>query len=184
MARQFRSLGRSRVRIGPNHFWWYVQPFLSITVMQIFFLGSLFFLVAALSRKIFVVYIQGVALFMLYLIGLTVYESTRSLERFWSSIFDPVGILMFQGITRYWTVAEKNTLLLSWSPHIARGVFLYNRLLWLSVGALALIAVWVLFPMSVEALTAKSQGRRAAKAKLEDEIEARPKRSLVAAKLP
>ena len=30
-------------RIGPNHFWWYVQPFLSITVMQIFFLGSLFF---------------------------------------------------------------------------------------------------------------------------------------------
>ncbi|MGC2717981.1 MAG: M1 family aminopeptidase [Candidatus Acidiferrales bacterium] len=172
------------VRIGPNHFWWYVQPFLSITVTQIFFLGSLFFLVAALSRKIFVVYIQGVALFMLYLIGLTVYESTRSLERFWSSIFDPVGILMFQGITRYWTVAEKNTLLLSWSPHIARGVFLYNRLLWLSVGALALIAVWVLFPMSVEALTAKSQGRRAAKAKLEDEIEARPKRSLVAAKLP
>jgi hypothetical protein len=97
---------------------------------------------------------------MLYLIGLTVYESTRSLERFWSSIFDPVGILLFQGITRYWTVAEKNSLLLSWSPHIARGVFFYNRLLWLSVGLLALAAVWALFPMSVEALTAKSQGRQ------------------------
>lgn len=38
-------------RIGPNHLWWYLQPFLSITVIQIFFLGTLFFTVAALSRK-------------------------------------------------------------------------------------------------------------------------------------
>src|SRR5208283_2708905 len=56
------------LRIGPNHPWWYLQPFLSIVVVQIFYLGSLFFAVAALSRKIFVVYLQGVALFMLYII--------------------------------------------------------------------------------------------------------------------
>ncbi|MGD0303561.1 MAG: M1 family aminopeptidase [Candidatus Acidiferrales bacterium] len=172
------------VRIGPNNFWWYIQPFLLICLTQILFLGSTFFVVAALSRKIFVVYIQGVLLFMMYLIGLTIFQATRSLERFWSGIFDPVGPLMFDGITRYWTVAEKNSLLFSWSPHFAQGVFLYNRLLWLSVGAIALVIGWVLFPMSVEALTAKSQGRRAAKAKLQDEIESRPKRSLVAAVLP
>src|SRR5579864_4173209 len=29
-------------RIVHGHFWWYLQPFLSITVVQIFFLGSLF----------------------------------------------------------------------------------------------------------------------------------------------
>src|SRR5215469_341409 len=33
-------------RIAPNHLWWYLQPFLSITVVQIFFLGSIFFAVA------------------------------------------------------------------------------------------------------------------------------------------
>ena len=142
------------LRIGPNHPWWYLQPFLSIVVVQIFFLGSLFFAVAALSRKIFVVYLQGVALFMLYVIGITVFSATRSLERFWSGIFDPVGLLLFDDITRYWTVAEKNVLSLSWSPHVAAGVFLYNRLFWLSVGCVSLAAVWVLFPMSVEALTA------------------------------
>jgi hypothetical protein len=43
----------------------------SIIVVQIFVLGSLFFLVAALSRKVFVVYVQGAALFMIYVIGLT-----------------------------------------------------------------------------------------------------------------
>ena len=48
-------------RIARGHLWWYWQPFLSIVVIQIFFLGSLFFMVAALSRKIFVVYLQGVA---------------------------------------------------------------------------------------------------------------------------
>lgn len=171
-------------RIGPNHLWWYLQPFLSIIVVQIFFLGSLFFVVAALSRKIFVVYVQGAVLFMVYLIGLTVFSATRSLERFWSGIFDPVGLQLIDAVTRYWTVVEKNTLLLSWSPHVASGVFLYNRVLWLSVGFISLGVLWALFPMSVEALTAVSQGRRAAKMKQQDESELRPVRSLVAARLP
>jgi len=172
-------------RISANHFWWYMQPFLSLTVIQIFFLGSLFFAVAALTRKIFIVYLQGVALFMLYVIGITVFSATRSLDHFWSGIFDPVGFVLFDGITRYWTVVEKNTLLLPWDwSGYSPGVFLYNRLLWTAVGAATLIVLWRLFPMSVEALTARSQGKRAAKARLQEEEEARPVRSLVAGKLP
>src|SRR5271154_583300 len=61
-------------RIGPNHLSWYLQPFFSIVVFQIFFLGSLFFLVAALSRKIFIVYLQGATLFMLYLLGIAIFN--------------------------------------------------------------------------------------------------------------
>jgi ABC-2 type transport system permease protein len=171
-------------RIAPTHLWWYLQPFLSITVVQIFFLGSVFFAVAALSRKIFVVYIQGVALFMIYVIGLTVFSATRSLEHFWSGIFDPVGFLLIDDVTRYWTVIEKNTLLLSWSPQAAGGVFFYNRLLWMAVGLVSLGTVWLLFPMSVEALAARSQGRRAAKAKQQEDLEARPVPSLAAARMP
>ena len=171
-------------RIGPNHLWAYLHPFLSILVVQIFFIGSLFFAVSALTRKIFIVYLQGVALFMIYVIGLTVFVATRSLERFWSSIFDPIGIILFNNVTRYWTVIEKNTLFVSWSPALLNGVFLYNRLLWLGVGAVALISVWALFPMSVEALTARSQGRRAAKAKEQDLTETQPVRSLVPGQLP
>ncbi len=139
-------------RIAPNHLSWYLQPFFSIVVFQIFFLGSLFFLVAALSRKIFIVYLQGAAIFMLYLLGVAIFSATRSLEHFWSGILDPVGYLYNDAITRYWTVVERNTLLYSWSLHSANGVFLYNRLLWGSVGLLSLVAVWKLFPMSVEAL--------------------------------
>jgi ABC-2 type transport system permease protein len=180
-------------RIGPNHLSWYLQPFFSIVVFQIFFLGSLFFLVAALSRKIFIVYLQGAAIFMLYLIGITIFSATRSLEHFWSGILDPVGFLYNDAITRYWTVVERNTLLYSWSmqssPQSAGGVFLYNRLLWGSVGLFSLLALWKLFPMSVEALTARSSGRRAALARQQELTSpalagAAPRRSLVAARLP
>jgi len=171
-------------RIGPNHLWTYLQPFLSIIVVQIFFLGSAFFAVGALTRKIFIVYLQGVALFMLYLISITVFFATRSLERFWSGIFDPVGFILIYNVTRYWTVIERNAQFITWSPTLVDGVFLYNRLLWISVGIVSLGAVWALFPMSVEALTARSQGRRAAKAKEQELTEALPVRSLVAAALP
>jgi len=172
-------------RIAPNHLSWYLQPFLSITVIQIFFLGSLFFTVAALTRKLFIVYLQGVALFMLYIIGLTVFSATRSLEHFWSGILDPVGLILFSNITRYWTVIEKNTLLLPWDfSGNSPGIFLYNRLLWTAVGLLSLGGLWRFFPMSVEALTARSQGKRAARARVQEAEEERPIRSLVAASLP
>lgn len=167
-------------RIGPNHLSWYLQPFFSIVVFQIFFLGSLFFLVAALTRKIFIVYLQGATIFMIYLLGITIFSARRSLEHFWSGIFDPVGFLFNDAITRYWTVVERNTLLYSWAP----GVFLYNRLLWGSVGLISLIVLWKLFPMSVEALTARSSGKRAALAREQDLSAVAARRSLVAAKLP
>ncbi len=152
-------------RIGHSGIQVYLQPFFSIMVVQIFFLGSAFFAVAALTRKIFIVYLQGVVLFMLYLIGITVFSATRSLEHFWSGIFDPVGYRLLDDVTRYWTVIEKNTQFITWSPALAGGVFLYNRLFWIAIGLAALGIVSRLFPMSVEALTARSQGKRAARQK-------------------
>ena len=170
-------------RLASGHLWWYWQPFFSIVVVQIFFFGALFFLVAALSRKIVIVYLQGVAVLMIYFLINAIFANTRSLEHFWSGIFDPIGLQLSDNIARYWTVAEKNSLLFSWSPHFAGGVFLYNRLVWITAGCLALFAVYHFFPMSVEALTARSQGRRAAKAKTQ-EAEVSPVRSFVPALMP
>ncbi len=170
-------------RIAPNHLAWYLQPFISIIVWQIFFLGSAFFLVAALSRKIFTVYLQGAAIFMLYLIGVNAFSATRSLDHFWSGILDPIGFLYADAISRYWTVVERNSQLFSWSAHSGYGVFLYNRLFWGSIGVFSLLALWRLFPVSVEALTARTSGKRAALAQ-EQEGPVKPRRSLVAARLP
>jgi hypothetical protein len=174
-------------RIAPNNLRWYIEPFLSIVVVQVFFTGSLFFAVAAMTRKIFIVYLQGVALFMFYVIGLTVFSATRSLEHFWSGILDPVGLLLNNAISRYWSVVEKNTQLFPWDfSGYSPGVFLLNRVLWISVGLAAIVLTWALFPMSVEALTTRVQGKRAARAAQDEQDPAAPqsKRSFVAARLP
>ncbi len=125
-----------------------VKTFLQFPLIQIFFLGSLFFCVAALTRKLVIVYLQGVALFALYLVYIGVVVATRSFDRFWPSVLDPIGNIMLDGVTRYWTVAERNSLLLPW-----HGVFLYNRLIWCAVGIAALLVTYLRFPMQAEALT-------------------------------
>jgi ABC-2 type transport system permease protein len=170
-------------RIAAANLTWYVEPFVFITVIQIFFVGSLFFTVAALTRRIFIVYLQGAALFVIYLVGLAAFQATRSVQLFWPGVLDPIGIMTIDSITRYWTVAEKNTLLYSLSRHTANGIFLYNRLLWCGIGVLCLGALWKLFPMSLEALTTRASSRRAKLAMEEDE-QLKPTRSRVAGRIP
>jgi ABC-2 type transport system permease protein len=167
----------ARIAHGALH--WYLHAFFLITVVQIFFLGSIFFTIAALTRKLFVVYLQGVIFFVVYLTINAIFSATRSLEHFWSAIFDPVGMRLVDAIARYWTPVEQNTL----QFHLA-GVFLYNRLVWIAVGAISLFVVYALFPLSVETLTSVSQGRRAARERENDASTAKTIRSLVAKRLP
>jgi ABC-2 type transport system permease protein len=164
-----------KLRIAPNDFGMYLRIYASIGIVQIFFLGSLFFCVAALTRNIVVVYLQGVALFAFYLIELITVVTSNKLDRAWASIADPLGLIMVQSLTRYWTVVERNSLY----PHWA-GVFLYNRLLWLGVGVLALVAAYVLFPMSAEVLGSRRSTKRAEEAKADEDTEKKETRRAVA----
>jgi len=143
-----------RARLAPLDLGMLGYHYAVIIVPQVFFLGSVFFLVAALTRRVIVVYLQGVVLFAVYLIGLVTVLNARSLNTYWPSVFDPVGMVMFRSIARYWTVSEQNTL---WLP--LTGAVLWNRVVWSSVGVIALFAVYILFPMSAEALTAR-RGRK------------------------
>ena len=161
------------VRIAHNDFAMYWRIFGSIAIVQIFFLGSLFFCVAALTRNIVVVYLQGVALFAFYLIELIVVITSNKLERLWASIIDPLGLILVQSLTRYWTVVERNSLMPHWT-----GAFLYNRLLWMSVGLAALLLTFALFPMSAEVLGSRRSTKVADAAREEEESEKRVRRTV------
>ncbi|HXP88952.1 MAG TPA: M1 family aminopeptidase [Bryobacteraceae bacterium] len=147
-----------KTRMAPIHLWFYLQPFLSVVTIQIFFLGSIFFFVAALSRRLVVVYMQGVIVFALYLIPAIYVLKSQTLNTFWPSVLDPIGLIWFDTTTKYWTVAEKNVQLLSWS-----GALLYNRIVWMGVGLLSLIGTFAFFPMSAETLGSRYGGRRASR---------------------
>jgi hypothetical protein len=139
-----------KTRVAPIDLGMLAYHYAVIIAPEIFLLGSLFFLISALTRRLVVTYLQGVTLFAVYLIGFISVQQTRSLNPFWPSVFDPVGLLLFRSIVRYWTVSEQNTL---WIPF--NGMFLWNRVVWCSVGVLAVVAVYIFFPMSAEALTAR-----------------------------
>src|SRR5208283_145959 len=55
-------------------------------------------------------------------------------------LIDPFGGNTFSLMTKYWTVADKNTRVLGLS-----GMMLWNRLLWLSVSALIFVFAAVRF---------------------------------------
>src|SRR6516165_3819536 len=93
-----------KTRLAPIHLATYFQPFLYV-ITQVFILGTLFYCVAALTRRLVVVYLQGVVLFAIYLILYLAVVSTNKLERLWASIADPLGFVLMDNITRYWTVA-------------------------------------------------------------------------------
>ena len=156
-------------RIAPPDLPMLAYHYAVIVAPQIFFLGTIFFLVAALTRRVMVVYLQGAALYAVYFMGIVAVQQTRSLKPFWPAVFDPVGLLLGGSVARYWTVAERNTL---WIP--LKDMFLWNRIVWGSVGLIALAAVFIFFPMSAEALTAR-RSRKLKKVEQESTAPAAPR---------
>lgn len=122
--------------------WHYLQPFLLFTVTNLFITGALFFMTGALGRNTIVIYTQGIILMVIYQItNITLVDlETQKL----AAIMDPFGIKTFQYVTRYWTPSEQNILLVPLT-----GVMLYNRLLWMAVGVLALIITYYGFSFNV-----------------------------------
>jgi len=122
----------------PFHVWNYLHPFLLILIPNLFVTCSLFFMSGALGRKSIVIYMQGILLIVLYQIGNSYLRDLDS--QYLAGIIDPYGIQTFLYTTRYWTPAEQNSLFIP-----LEGVMLYNRLLWIGVGIIALAITYRFF---------------------------------------
>ena len=125
-------------RFGPTVLSYYLATYLMFSVPTLFVLSALFFAIANKFRSMMALYLVVVAVFMLYLIS---GNFTRQPEyRTLAALLDPFGLRTFADITRYWTISEKNNLLMSFSD-----VLLYNRLIWISLGAAVLMLFGGLF---------------------------------------
>jgi ABC-type transport system involved in multi-copper enzyme maturation permease subunit len=115
-------------RWGPVNWDAHLKGILVFAVPNAFFVAAVMFTVAVLARNDMVSFAAA----LVFLTGYAVAESlTENLERERLAVLlDPFAIRTFTLATKYWTVAEKNTLALG-----ASGLLLWNRLLWLAVGA-------------------------------------------------
>lgn len=122
--------------------WNYIQPFLYVVLPSLFFGGSVFFVSGALSRKLIVVYTQGIFFLVIYLLTLVM---SRGLEDpFFASLLDPFCFTTIDGLIQYWTPVESNAMLLP-----IEGVMLYNRLLWTFIGGIVLVIGYYRFSFNV-----------------------------------
>jgi ABC-2 type transport system permease protein len=126
----------------PFNFWHYAQPFICIVVPNLFFVGCLFFASGALSRKLIVVYTQGILLLVAYLLMSITANKPEGTDL--PGLLDPFAINTINRVVEHWTLTDRNTMMLpvgSW--------LIYNRLIWMGAGVIALVVGYVWFSFNV-----------------------------------
>ncbi len=133
---------RDATKLLPFSLWHYIQPFLILVLPNLFFTGAFFFAGGALTRKSVIIYTQGIILFVFYMISQNLMGDMDNREL--GALLDPFGIRTFGYVTRYWTPAQKNMMTVP-----LEGILLYNRLIWMGVGVLALAVTYFGFSFNV-----------------------------------
>ena len=123
--------------IGPFHLMYYLNPYLVMVIPNLFIISGFFFSISILTRKTMPVYTTAVIFLVGYLMAVNMIASMEN--RNLASLLEPLGLTssMITAL-EYWTVAEKNSRMIP-----LEGMFLWNRLLWVSLTAIfTAISVW------------------------------------------
>jgi ABC-type transport system involved in multi-copper enzyme maturation permease subunit len=110
-------------RLGPTRASAYVLPYVFTLLPNLFIFGAIFFVLAALTRRMLPVYVGSVVMMVGYIVAPSL---ARDLDyKTLAALMDPFGTTALIRMTEYWTIAERNTRLVP-----LEGVYLVNRLLW------------------------------------------------------
>ena len=118
-------------RLGPSTIGAWLAPYVFTLLPNLFIFGAIFFVLAALTRRMLPVYVAAVVM----TIGYTIAPSmARDLDfKTLAALIYPFGTTALMRLTEYWPLAERNLRTLD-----LEGVYLTNRLLW---GGFALLAL-------------------------------------------
>ncbi|UCF70921.1 MAG: ABC transporter permease, partial [candidate division WOR-3 bacterium] len=116
----------------------YIQPYLIHVLPNLFFSGAVFFSLAITQRKRIPVFVACVAILVGYLLSANMLLNLEA--KVFASVIDPFGANTARYVTEYWSVAEKNTLLMPFS-----GVVLWNRVLWGAIGLAMMVFGYIKF---------------------------------------
>jgi hypothetical protein len=118
-------------RVGAFKALAYLEPYFLTLLPNLFIFGAIFFVLAALTRRMLPVYVAGVVMMIGYLVAPSL---ARDLDyKTLAALIDPFGTTALIRLTEYWTIAERNARLVPFE-----GVYLANRLIW---GAFSLVVL-------------------------------------------
>ncbi|NHZ82032.1 hypothetical protein F2P44_22530 [Massilia sp. CCM 8695] len=131
-------------RLGPSGAWMYLWPYLLLTLPNIVIFGAIFFVLAALTRRMLPVYVASVVMMIGYIVAPSL---ARDLDyKTLAALIDPFGTTALIRITEYWTIAERNGRAIPFD-----GVVLYNRVLWCGFALVVLMLGYWRFQFSASA---------------------------------
>ena len=144
--------------LGPIRLWAYFQSYILFVIPNIFFIGSLIFMLVTLTRNQYIGFI--LVIILLFIPGIISSLTANVDDKFVASLFDPFGNQALGYVVKYWTIEEQNTLLIPLDK-----VIIFNRLIWIGVGFLALAATYFAFSFSQTPLSIsrKKKGNRVVK---------------------
>jgi aminopeptidase N len=154
-----------RETLGPFQPEAYLFAYFYLGVPILFLSSAIFFTLATVTRSMMWTYV-GVVAFIILRSIFSLLLSRQGSEQI-AALWEPNGVAAFGLATRYWTASERNTLV----PAIA-GYLLWNRLLWLGIGAAVLALAYALFRFDTTKATKRQ--RKAAKLAEKAEREAAP----------
>src|SRR5579862_9503705 len=126
------------VRVGPQHFAAYIQPYLTLVLPNLILTSAIFFALSALGRKMLPVYAGSVVLLIGYFVA-TQLSADLTVSNL-AAMVDPFGGNAVSRITQYWTPFQRNAQLIPFNS-----ILLWNRALWLGIGAAILSATYFRF---------------------------------------
>jgi ABC-2 type transport system permease protein len=132
-----------RSLFGPFRLAPFLWPYVSFVLPNALLTGGIFFALGTLTRRMMPVYVGAVVLALGYLAAAAIISDVDN--KTLASLLDPFGNSALDTAVRYWTPAEKNTLLVPMT-----GLLLANRVLWTSVGLGAIGLTFARFRFRVE----------------------------------
>jgi ABC-2 type transport system permease protein len=119
-------------RLGPTGAWMYLRPYAFLILPNIFIFGAIFFVLAALTRRMLPVYVASVVMMIGYIVAPSL---ARDLDyKTLAALIDPFGTTALIRITEYWSIAERNSRAVPFD-----GVYLVNRTLWCGFALVVLL---------------------------------------------
>lgn len=116
-------------RWGPVYWSAHLKGILLFAVPNTLFIAAVIFAIAVLSRSTVASFVGSLLLLTGYSISQALTSDLKN-EKL-AAMVDPFAIRTYSLATKYWTVADKNHIALGYT-----GLLLWNRVLWLGVGAL------------------------------------------------
>lgn len=138
---------------GPFSVASYAWPYLICSIPTIFLMGSMFFSLVTLTRKMMAAYLVAISFIVLYGVGLDLLSKLDN--KMFAAVLDPFGLIASDKLTEYWSIAQKNQDLVPVMGH-----FLLNRIFWFLVGLGFFLTTLIRFTMVPAMEKGKAAGKQ------------------------